>query len=83
MFASNSCFKVPTIADFAQLLEVSEDCFHREIKKIIKMDFKKETKLMGIKNPDIGIDCDNNIVLVDPNNKYNHRYTNISIFNYI
>ncbi len=51
-------FKVYSIKYLADLLEITESDFHREIKPMILRDFKKELNDNGIKNPDIGLDED-------------------------
>jgi hypothetical protein len=51
----------------AKKFKVDRRKFHREIKQIIINDFKRELLEEGIKNPDIGLDENNNIYLADSN----------------
>jgi len=51
----------------ARKFKVDRRKFHREIKQIIINDFKKELQKEGIKNPDIGLDENENIYLADSN----------------
>ena len=67
----------------AQLLGVTETQFHREIKKIIKMDFKMELANMGVENPDILLDSNNIMTLADPSDHTIFFQTTVSIFDYI
>jgi hypothetical protein len=76
--------KKPTKFELAILLGISEEDFHREIKPLIKRQFKEELlKIMDkTDNPDIWLDYDNNIVLVNPKDMNKQYPTGISIFSY-
>jgi len=67
----------------ADLLEINERIFHREVKPLILADFKTELKNIKVQNPDLGLDEDYKIYLVDPRNSLNYIETGISIFDYI
>jgi len=76
-------FRKFPIIYLADILNVTEREFHREIKPLIIADYKKELQSNGIQNPDIGLDKDSNIYLVDPNNPSNYVETRINIFDYL
>jgi hypothetical protein len=69
--------------ELAQLLDISVEKFHREVKALIKKDFSAELKDMDVRNPDILLNDDNTMVLVDPRNFKNYFVTELSIFSYI
>lgn len=76
-------FKVYSIKYLADLLELTESDFHRDIKPLILRDFKKELNDNGIKNPDIGLDEDYEMYLVHPLDTTNYIITDTKIFDYI
>jgi hypothetical protein len=69
--------------ELANLLNVSGEHFHKEIKKIIKRDFKKEMKPYGFDNPDILLNEDHIMALADPDDHNVFFETPVSIFAYI
>jgi len=72
-----------TPEELSQLLGISTEKFHREVKKLIKRDFKTELRALEIDNPDIFLNRDNHIRLVDPRNHSNYYDTNLDINLYI
>ena len=72
-----------TKKELSILLNVSEEIFHTEIKKIIKKDFKADLTLHGFDNPDVLLDETHLMTLADPNNHNNCFATGVSIFDYI
>jgi hypothetical protein len=76
-------FRNFSIQYLADLLEINERIFHREVKPLILADFKTELKNIKVQNPDLGLDEDYKIYLVDPRNSLNYIETGISIFDYI
>jgi predicted Mrr-cat superfamily restriction endonuclease len=56
----------PTSEELAKALETTVKNFHKNIKDIMKKDFKNEMKKINSTNPDIGIDKFNNIHLKNP-----------------
>ena len=71
-----------TKKELSVLLNVSEEFFHTEIKKIIKKDLKVDLKQFGVENPDILLDENYLMTLADPNDHNNFFVTGISIFDY-
>lgn len=69
--------------ELARRLGVDREDFHRRIKQIIIKDFKKELMEIGIRNPDIGLDENDNIYLSDPRDHSNVIPTNLNISAYI
>lgn len=76
-------FKIYSVKYLADLLNITESNFHRDIKPMILRDFKTELINDGIKNPDIGLDEDNKIYLVHPQDPTSYIITNLKIFDYI
>jgi hypothetical protein len=75
-------FKVYDEDHLAKLLGVSRKFFHRKIKSYILADFKQELSDMGIENPDIGLDKNGLIYLIDPRDKSNYIPTLQTIESY-
>jgi hypothetical protein len=76
-------FRTYSIKYLADLLEITESDFHRDKKPMILRDFKKELNDSGIKNPDIGLDEDNKVYLVHPQDYTSYVITDLKIFDYI
>ena len=72
-----------TSGELSQLLGISEEDFHRRIKKIIKRDFKVELENLEIRNPDILLDNNQMIALADPRDHNNFYVTNLELNSYI
>lgn len=72
-----------TIDELLTLLDVNRECFHREIKIVIKADFKKELKNAGYDNPDILLDDDYIMALADPRDNTVYFETEVNIFDYL
>ncbi len=74
----------PTKAELAEMLNVTEEVFHRDIKPYIKRDFRKELSNIMDKttNPDIWLDEQDNMILVNPQNVNRYYQTNLSIYSY-
>ena len=70
------------VSDLAQLLNVTEEDFHRKIKKMIKRDFKKELERQNFENPDIHLDENFVMRLVDPRDNTNYFDTDLDIYAY-
>lgn len=64
-------FKIVDKSQLARILDTTEKEYHRNIKPIIKRDFRQELKQKEIDNPDIGLDEDDTMYLVDPYNSAN------------
>lgn len=62
----------PSAKEMGKKLGVSQEDFHRDIKPEILKQFKKESKQIGAKNPNIGVDDSGNIVLQHPESKKNN-----------
>ena len=71
-----------TSEELADFLQISEEDFHREIKKLIKADFKQELKDMKIENPDILLDKEHMIYLADPRNHDIYYETEVNFYDY-
>ena len=56
--------KSPTAAQLREMLGVSQEEFHRKTKNEILKPFRSDISKFGIKNPDIGLDK-GNIVIID------------------
>lgn len=69
--------------ELANLLSITEEEFHRVTKRLIKMDFRRELKQIKVKNPDIWLNKNHSIRLVDPRNSNNYDGTDIDIYSYI
>ena len=67
----------------AEKFKVIRLYFHRRIKPIIINDFKSELNKFEIKNPDIGLDEKDFIILGDPLNHNNIIETKLHISAYI
>lgn len=72
-----------TSKELGILLQVSEETFHREIKRLMKKDFEAELKVIGVSNPDVLLDADNKLFLADPRNHNVFVTTHLSVFDYI
>jgi hypothetical protein len=68
--------------ELAGLLEVSEEDFHREIKRRIKKDFESELDSIDIRNPDILLNEDYMIRLADPRDHVNYYDTGLDFLSY-
>ena len=75
--------KKPSLKRLLQLLETDEDTFHKDVKSIIVKTYKNELIKLGIKNPDISLDSDNNVILVHPKDSTKALITNVSILFFI
>jgi hypothetical protein len=64
----------------ANKLGISRRDFHRSIKPFIIRDFKKELHEGAIHNPNIGLDKEGFIYLVDPRDKTIYLETKLSIY---
>ena len=71
-----------TSKELAGLLNVTEQEFHRKIKRMIVRDFKAELKELNVENPDIFLDENNCILLVDPKKSEKYLLTELSIYSY-
>lgn len=67
----------------AKKFKVERLDFHRRIKPIIINDFKSELNKLGIKNPDIGLDEKDFIILGDPLSHVKIIETKLHISTYI
>lgn len=76
-------FEFYTSEEIGILLNVSGEEFHREIKKIIKADFKTELKTLGVNNPDILLNDKNIMRLADPRDHSKYYDTDLEITAYI
>ncbi len=76
-------FKIYPIKYLASLLNISEKDFHRNLKPVIVADFRIELEDKGIRNPDIGLDNQNIVYLVDPSDITNFVFTKLDINIYI
>lgn len=63
----------------ADRLGVEKRHFHCSIKPLIKRDFKAELKEKTIDNPDIGLDKNGSIYLVDPRDSKIYVKTDVNI----
>jgi hypothetical protein len=52
--------------ELAKRLGVSQQTYHKKIKRYIKSDFKDECQKIDTLNPDVGINHEGNIVLRNP-----------------
>ncbi|NAS12392.1 DUF6443 domain-containing protein [Poritiphilus flavus] len=59
-------FKFPEAKEISKILGVDVNTFHKEIKPLIKKDFKNELRKIESTNPDVGIDKSGNLVLRNP-----------------
>lgn len=75
-------FKYCNEKRLAYILKVDRRHFHRKIKPLIINDFKGELKQKNIENPDIGLDRNGYIYLVDPRNSKIYIKTNLHIDSY-
>ena len=72
-----------TSEELSLLLGISEEEFHRKVKKMIKRDFKSELKELNVNNPDILLDENQIMRLADPRDHSNFYTTNLDINSYI
>jgi len=75
-------FKYCSEKHLASILKVDRRYFHREIKPLIIRDFKTELKQKSIENPDIGLDKNGCIYLIDPRNSKIYVETKLPIDSY-
>ncbi len=59
-------FTIHSIKYLTILLGITETDFHRIVKPLIKADFKEELEKKGFENPNIGLDKNHKIYLVNP-----------------
>ncbi|MDI1316266.1 hypothetical protein [Flavobacterium sp.] len=76
-------FKFYSKEEISDLLNVDGEEFHREIKKIIKADFKAELKRINVTNPDILLDDKYKMRLADPRDHNNFYDTDLEIHEYL
>ena len=69
--------------ELADLLEITEEEFHRVVKRLIKRDYKRELKQMNVKNPDIWLNKNHIIRLVDPRDFTTFFGTALDIYSYM
>ncbi len=67
----------------ATLLGITETDFHRLVKPIIKADFKEELAKKGFDNPNIGLNQNYKMYLVNSSDPGDYNATDVSIFDYI
>ena len=73
----------PSKSELVVILGIRKEEFHREIKPIIKLDFKDELqKKFHADNPYIWLDEKFNMILVNPQNDNEKLDANLSIYNY-
>ena len=69
--------------ELGNILGTSGEDFHRNIKKLIKLDFKMELIGISVTNPDIWLDTGTHLMrLVDPDNSSNFYDTNLDFRSY-
>jgi hypothetical protein len=76
-------FQVYDSEYLANLLGITAREFHRKIKPMIRKDFESELNELGVENPDIGLDSEKLIYLVDPRDHSVYYETRLSISAYI
>lgn len=74
--------KKPTKSELGNMLGISGENFHKKIKPKIKKDFARELKAKDIDNPDIWLNEDNMITLVNPGDQTKFIETALSIYSY-
>ncbi len=69
--------------ELAAILGISVEEFHRNTKKLIKRDFKKELEIMHVTNPDILLDENMKMAIADPRDHTNFFVTDLEISAYL
>ena len=76
-------FRYYSKEELAKLLGVSVEDFHRYAKRCVKSDFKSELQAIEVDNPDIWLNKDYEMRLVDPGDSSNYHDTSLDFRLYI